>query len=147
MKYFDAKPNEGYHNEKTDFYSLFLVFANHFDILPLSKDEVAKLKKLSTFTKVKDLPYIKNLRGELDLTLNGKSIVCENTGYKLVRGRNIGYYKTETEDITEYVVNDFVYTGFCSDPNECLYLSDRANSKIYVLKPLDNHLDHVLVLV
>ena len=83
-------------------------FSADWNILPLSKDEVAKLKKLSTFTKVKDLPYIKNLRGELDLTLNGKSIVCENTGYKLVRGRNIGYYKTETEDITEYVVNDFV---------------------------------------
>lgn len=38
---------------------------------------------------------------------------------------------------SEDVVNDFVYTGFCSDPNDCLYLSDRANSKIYVLKPLE----------
>ena len=83
-------------------------FSADWNILPLSKDEAEKLKKLSSFPKVKDLAYIKNLRGELDLTLNEKAITSENTGHKLVRGRNISYYKTETEEITEYVLKDFV---------------------------------------
>lgn len=83
-------------------------FSEDWNILPLSKDEAEKLKKLTSFPKVKDLEYIKNLRGELDITLNEKAIVNENTGYKLVRGRNISYYKTETDEINEYVLKDFV---------------------------------------
>ena len=83
-------------------------FSEDWNILPLSKEEEEKLKMLTSFPKVKDLKYIKNLRGELDLTLNEKAIVNENTGYKLVRGRNISYYKTETNEINEYVVKDFV---------------------------------------
>lgn len=83
-------------------------FSADWNILPLSKDEAEKLKILNLFPKVKDLPYVKNLRGELDLTLNGKSIVSEDTRYKLVRGRNIGYFKIESEEIKEYVSKDFV---------------------------------------
>ena len=83
-------------------------FSNDWNILPLSKDETEKLKALNSFPKVKDLAFIKNLRGELDVTLNEKSIISENTGFKLIRGRNINYYKTETEEIKEYVLQDFV---------------------------------------
>lgn len=79
-----------------------------WNILPLSKDEIEKLKMLHAFPKVKDLPYIKNLRGELDLTLNRKSIVEEKTAYKLVRGRNIGYYKTNIDEIEEFALPEFV---------------------------------------
>lgn len=83
-------------------------FSSDWNILPLSKDEAQKLRNLNTFPKVKDLPYIKNLRGELDLTLNSKMIVAEKTDYKLVRGRNIDFYKTWTEEIEEFVSSDFV---------------------------------------
>lgn len=83
-------------------------FSSDWNILPLSNEETQKLKNLNQFPKVKDLSYIKNLRGELDLTLNSKMIVSENTGYKLVRGRNIDFYKTNIEEIQEYVLSDFV---------------------------------------
>lgn len=36
----------------------------------------------------------------------------------------------------EEVPNIFVYRGFCAAPNQCLYLSDSANHKIYVLTPM-----------
>lgn len=85
-------------------------FSADWNILPLSKDEATKLKNLNTFPKVKDLPYIKNLRGELDITLNAKNIVSEKTPFKLVRGRNIDFYKTHTEEIAEYVTSGFVET-------------------------------------
>ena len=83
-------------------------FSNDWNILPLSKDETEKLKTLNLFPKLKSLSYIKNLRGELDVTLNEESITSENTDFKLIRGRNINYYKTKTEEIKEYVMPDFV---------------------------------------
>ena len=86
-------------------------FSSDWNILPLSKEESEKLKILSSFPKIKDLPYIKNLRGELDVTLYKNQITDEQTEYKLIRGRNIGFYKTSTEDITEFVSPNFI--------NEC----------------------------
>lgn len=82
--------------------------SDDWNILPLSKDDFSKLKALKSFPKVKDLHYIKNLRGELDITANKESIVSEKTDYKLLRGRNIGYYKLNDEEIKEYVSPDFV---------------------------------------
>ena len=56
---------------------------------------------------ISDIDYIKNLRGELDVTVNKKSITDYDTGYRLVRGRNIGYYFTVDAPITEYVSAEF----------------------------------------
>ena len=62
-------------------------------IFAVSNDEYIKLKKLRAFPTVKDLGFINNLRGELDLTLNKEYISSEETSYPLIRGRNIGYYE------------------------------------------------------
>lgn len=83
-------------------------FSDDWNIFSLNKDDFSKLKALKSFPKVKDLPYIKNLRGELDITANKNSIVSEQTEYKLLRGRNIGYYRLNDEEIKEYVSPDFV---------------------------------------
>lgn len=90
-------------------------FSADWNILPLSNEEADKLKTLNSFPKVKDLPYIKNLRGELDVTLYKNQIVLENTGFKLVRGRNIDFYKTHTEEIEEFVSPDFIESCAKSD--------------------------------
>ena len=90
-------------------------FSDDWNIIPLSKDEMEKLKILNSFPKVKDLPYIKNLRGELDVTLHKSRIVSENTGLKLVRGRNVGFYKANISEIAEFVSPDFVENCSKSD--------------------------------
>ncbi len=82
--------------------------SDDWNILALDKEDYEKLKALNSFPKVKDLPYIKNLRGELDVTLNKKFITTEKTEYSLVRGRHIDFYKTHTEEIQEYVLPDSV---------------------------------------
>lgn len=89
--------------------------SSDWNILPLSKDEIEKLKTLHDFPKVKELPYIKNLRGELDLTLNGASIVKGKTAYKLIRGRDIGYYKINNVETKEFALPEFATSTAKSD--------------------------------
>ena len=83
-------------------------FSDDWNILALDKEDYVKLKTLNSFPKVRDLPYIKNLRGELDITMNKKFIVNEKTKYKLVRGRNIDFYNLNVAEIEEYVLPEFV---------------------------------------
>lgn len=77
-------------------------------IIAISQKEYNRLRKLRQFPVVKDLDFIINLRGELDLTQNKKYIVENNTGYPLLRGRNIGYYGLVDVDKKEYVSEEFV---------------------------------------
>lgn len=77
-------------------------------ILAVSEKEYSVLKKLRTFPVIKELEFIANLRGELDLTTNKNSIVSEDTGYHLLRGRDIGYYNLLPLESAEFVSLDFV---------------------------------------
>lgn len=47
------------------------------------------LRKLKAITKLKDRDYIRNKRGELDLTLHKSFVTDTKTGYRLVRGNMI----------------------------------------------------------
>lgn len=77
-------------------------------ILTVSEMEYSILKKLRTFPVIKELDFIANLRGELDLTANKNSIVSEDTGYHLLRGRDIGYYNLLSLESADFVLPDFV---------------------------------------
>ncbi|MCM1523871.1 MAG: Alw26I/Eco31I/Esp3I family type II restriction adenine-specific DNA-methyltransferase [Ruminococcus sp.] len=77
-------------------------------IVAVSSKEYRALRKLRQFPAVKELPFVNNLRGELDLTANKNSIVAADTGYPLVRGRNIGYYNLLPFSENEYVAEEFV---------------------------------------
>ena len=77
-------------------------------ILAVSEEEYQILKKLRTFPVIKELDFIANLRGELDLSANKKNIVQTNTGYRLLRGRDIGYYKLLINESDDFVIPDFV---------------------------------------
>jgi len=79
-----------------------------YSILALEPSEYRKLQKLKSFPPIKELPYIINMRGELDLTTNRGSIVLEDTGYPLLRGRNIGFYKLLGIPSEEFVGKSFV---------------------------------------
>lgn len=77
-------------------------------IIAISKDEYNILKVLRKFPIVKELDFIINLRGELDLTANKKSITKMNTDYPLIRGRNIGYYNLLNTTEKEYIMPEFL---------------------------------------
>ncbi len=77
-------------------------------IFAVSEDEYSILKQLRSFPVVKELSFIINLRGELDLTSNKQSITSINTGYPLLRGRNIGYYELIDTQDSDYASEDFV---------------------------------------
>ena len=75
-------------------------------IFALNDSEYETLKQIRKFPTVGELSFISNLRGELDLTINEKSITTEKTKYKLLRGRNIELYHFSNSD--EYVIPEFV---------------------------------------
>lgn len=77
-------------------------------IIAVSSKEYEILRKLRTFPIVKELPFIINLRGELDLTANKRHVVSYDTGYPLVRGRNIGYYALLKTSSSEFVTEEFI---------------------------------------
>jgi DNA-cytosine methyltransferase len=77
-------------------------------IFAINNQEYSMLKQLRKFPIVKDLGFIVNSRGELDLTSNKNSIVSTNTGYPLLRGKNIKYYEIVDLKSEEYVDVDFV---------------------------------------
>ena len=76
-------------------------------ILILNKHEYDISRQMTKHPAIKDIPYIRNLRGELDITLNKQYITTDKTPFKLLRGRNISYYKTTSLESAEHVLQDF----------------------------------------
>ena len=77
-------------------------------ILVLSDNEYKIRKQMREYPTIKQIPYIDNLRGELDVTNNKTSITSNPTPYTLYRGRHISYYKTIEQPEKEYVKEPFV---------------------------------------
>lgn len=77
-------------------------------ILVLSENEYRIRGIMRNHPIIKEIPYIANLRGELDITMNKTAIVDEATPYKLFRGRHVGYYKNVELPKSEYVTEGFV---------------------------------------
>ncbi len=64
------------------------------------------INKIQKHKKIKELQYIINARGELDLTLNKNSISDTKTSYPLLRGVNIKDFTITQND--KYVHEDFL---------------------------------------
>lgn len=79
-------------------------------ILILNEKEYSTRKKMNSFPKIKDISYIHNLRGELDITFGKEFITDDPNGLPLLRGRNIGYYKLNASANNEYVNPRFLDT-------------------------------------
>lgn len=76
--------------------------------LLLSDNEYQIRKRMKSHPTIKELEYIDNLRGELDLTMNKEFITTNDTPFTLLRGRHIGYYQTLELSEKEYVNEAFV---------------------------------------
>lgn len=72
-----------------DFETIKNVFPTNFEIPLIDKTGWSILSKISRHKKVKDISFIRNRRGELDLTLYKPFITTKNTGWRLVRGNMI----------------------------------------------------------
>ena len=85
------------------------LFPENLEIPNISSLEWNILRKLTSFKKLKNIPSIRNRRGELDLSLCKKFVTLSQTPYRLVRGNMIG--NTEVKDINgEFVVESFIPT-------------------------------------
>lgn len=76
-------------------------------IISLSENEMKILDKMNSFSKISDISYIQNFRGELDLTINKQSIVVGGK-YPLIRGRNLSIFELKDQEIIEHVDDKFV---------------------------------------
>lgn len=65
------------------------IFPKNLEIPLISKEEWSILLKMSEQPRLKDFKFIRNRRGELDLTLFKDYISKNNTGWRLVRGNMI----------------------------------------------------------
>jgi Alw26I/Eco31I/Esp3I family type II restriction m6 adenine DNA methyltransferase len=74
---------------KVDFETIKSIFPTNFEIPLIDKIGWSILTKISKQKKIKDLLYIRNRRGELDLTLFKSFITTNDTGWRLVRGNMI----------------------------------------------------------
>lgn len=100
-------------NKKVEQYSIqkenIVDNAHNNSILILNKEEYSLLKKLKSIPTVKDFKHIVNMRGELDITNNKKSITSKKTNYELVKGRDINRYcEVMYDKLTDYVSEEFV---------------------------------------
>ncbi len=83
------------------------LFPEHMEIPFISEIEWNVLSKLSRFNKLKDIPFIRNKRGELDLTLCRKYITNSRTSLRLIRGNMIS--ENGLKDVNgEYVLESFL---------------------------------------
>lgn len=73
-----------------DFATIKNVFPTNFEIPLIDEMGWSILSKISKKKKVKEIQFIRNRRGELDLTLFKSFITTKNTGWRLVRGNMIG---------------------------------------------------------
>ncbi|MCW5909975.1 MAG: Eco57I restriction-modification methylase domain-containing protein [Cyclobacteriaceae bacterium] len=72
-----------------DFETIKSIFPTNFEIPLIDETGWSILSKFSKQKKIKDIPFIRNRRGELDLTLYKPFITTKNTGWRLVRGNMI----------------------------------------------------------
>ncbi len=118
--------------------------ANHengYTILALTREEIELLRKMNTYPKIKDLPFITNLRGELDLTLDKTAITHTKTTHPLLRGRNIGYYHITSTEPVEYVERSFIMASqkapYIKAPRlACQQIANIAKERRLVFAPI-----------
>ena len=103
------------------------------EIVVLSDGDSATLALLARHKKLKELDFITNKRGELDMTANSSSILNEETPFRLLRGKNIGEFFIRNDPIS-YASSSFVDKStkrefIFSDRIACQQISNMAKEK------------------
>ena len=92
-KYFDAKPNEMYHNPKTSLKTYFLEFGNECRIEIMTKDNLANIAKEVNNTGYIHIAFSVGSKNKVDELTK----MLENDGYKVLsypRATGDGYYES-----------------------------------------------------
>jgi len=85
-------------------------------LTPLNDIDISIIKKYHSFKKIFELSkYLLNLRGEIDLTKYKKFISKNDTGFPLVRGKNIGYFRDLYKEFEEGNISFINNESFYSD--------------------------------
>lgn len=108
FRYVNELNLDDYSNHTLITYSELKKITNSNIIISLNNDEFKLMQKMSKHTKLKDLKFIINMRGELDLSLFKKNVFNTKSDYKLIRGRDIGEFKLKTENEFLFTNKDFV---------------------------------------
>lgn len=113
----------------------------------LTKEQHAIRQQMQKHPTLGSVGYIKNFRGELDITLNKTAITDTDTGYRLIRGRNIGFYSMVDAGKAEYVSPSFVEkTAKCRYIGQprlaCQQIANMAKKRRICFSPIPA--DHVL---
>lgn len=115
-------------------------------ILPLENIDWSILDKIHENKRIKEIDFIGNKRGELDLSINKEYLSSNETPYRLIRGNVIGEYRLRTTETFEYVDESF----FVDYPNKrdvsinrrisCQQISNvNQNKRLYFCEvPSDN---------
>ena len=93
VKYFDAKSNDGYHNQRTDFQSYFLSFDDGTRLEIMNKPEMTDLPKNLARTGYVHIAFSVGSREKVD-TLTAE---LKTDGYEVISGPRTtgdGYYES-----------------------------------------------------
>lgn len=93
IKYFNAKSNDGYHNEKTGFRSYFLTFDNGARLEIMNKPEMADCEKHLNRTGYAHIAFSVGSKAEVDRLTE----LLEKDGYTVISGPRTtgdGYYES-----------------------------------------------------
>lgn len=93
IKYFNAKSNNGYHNEKTGFRSYFLTFDNGARLEIMNKSEMVDCKKQLNRTGYAHIAFSVGSTEEVDRLTE----LLKNDGYSVISGPRTtgdGYYES-----------------------------------------------------
>lgn len=116
-------------------------------VLFLSSEDEKLKGVLDKHPKLKELEFITNMRGELDLTSNKSHISRDSSNYKLLRGRNIKLYNTDCSGDIDYVESSFLNYSpkrkyIDSDRIACQQISNMAKEQRLVFSYIPTN--HVL---
>ena len=112
------------------------VFKSNWEIPSIEKVEWDILKKLLTFPLLKNQSFIRNKRGELDLSLFRDYITLEPTNLRLVRGNMLS--GDSINDVNhEYVKPEFL------DKKSSDYMTNDHGKKRLVCQQISNQLQNI----
>ena len=93
VKYFNATPNEGYHNKTSDFRSYFLSFDDGARLEIMNKPKMEDVEKTLTRTGYIHIAFSLGSKEAVD----GLTAQMKNDGYEVISGPRItgdGYYES-----------------------------------------------------
>lgn len=112
------------------------VFKSNWEIPSIEKVEWGILKKLLPLPQMKNLSFIRNKRGELDLSLFRDYITTEQTSLRLVRGNMLS--KDSIKDIN----NEYVNPNFLKKKSED-YIKNDYGKKRLVCQQISNQTQNI----